>query len=169
MSPTPPRPLHAGSTTPVVVVGTYVDAQGITNHGFLLNGGQFTTIDYPNATYTEATDINDNGQIVGQYTDHAGKTHGYLYSGGQFTIDRLSEGDATPRQRRSPSPARSRDSTDRATATRHGFLLSNGTYTSIDFPNATDTFIYGLNDLGEIVGRWDDSTGTVHGFYAVKQ
>ena len=54
------------------------------NHGFLLNGGQFTTIDYPNATYTAAMGINDNGQIVGQYTDHAGTSHGYLLSGGQF-------------------------------------------------------------------------------------
>ncbi len=47
--------------------------------------------------------------------------------------------------------------------------LSNGAYTTIDFPKATDTFLYGLNDLGEIVGRWDDSSGAVHGFYALKK
>src|SRR4051812_17084428 len=29
--------------------------------------------------------INDNGQIVGQYTDAAGVTHGYILSGGRFT------------------------------------------------------------------------------------
>ena len=51
----------------------------------------------------------------------------------------------------------------------HGFLLSNGTYTSIDYPNATYTSANGINDLGEIVGRWDDATGHTHGFYAVKQ
>ena len=52
---------------------------------------------------------------------------------------------------------------------KHGFVFSNRTYKSIDFPKAADTFIYGLNDLGEIVGRWDDSKGTVHGFYAANK
>jgi len=27
----------------------------------------------------------------------------------------------------------------------------------------------GINDLGEIVGRHDDTAGHTHGFYAVKQ
>ena len=51
----------------------------------------------------------------------------------------------------------------------HGFVLSNGTYTSVDFPTATGTWVYGLNDLGEIVGTWTDTAGNIHGFYAVPQ
>jgi hypothetical protein len=51
----------------------------------------------------------------------------------------------------------------------HGYLLSNGTYTSIDYPNATQTQVYGLNDLGELSGNWVDAAGHDHGFYAVKQ
>jgi hypothetical protein len=55
--------------------------------------------------------------------------------------------------------------------------LNNGTYTSISYPNATQTHVYGLNDLGEISGHdlgeisgdWNDTAGTQHGFYAVKQ
>jgi hypothetical protein len=50
----------------------------------------------------------------------------------------------------------------------HGFLLSTGTYTSIAYPNATYTSANGITDLGEIVGRHDDSAGHTHGFYAVK-
>ena len=51
----------------------------------------------------------------------------------------------------------------------HGFLLSNGTYTAIDYPNASYTSANGINDLGEIVGQWTTPAGHTHGFYAVKQ
>src|SRR5687767_15023552 len=38
------------------VVGAYRDSSGNT-HGYVLNGGVFTTIDYPGAVYTAATGI----------------------------------------------------------------------------------------------------------------
>ena len=48
----------------------------------------FSTIDFPNATFTFTNGINDHGKIVGDYQDTAGKTHGYLLSSGTFsTID----------------------------------------------------------------------------------
>ena len=50
----------------------------------------------------------------------------------------------------------------------HGFLLSNGTYTTIDYPNTINTQLYGITDLGELVGQTDFG-GRTHGFYAVKQ
>jgi hypothetical protein len=34
------------------------------------------------------------------------------------------------------------------------FLSCNGTYTSVDFPKAAFTTIFGLNDLREIVGEF---------------
>jgi uncharacterized membrane protein len=34
----------------------------------------------------------------------------------------------------------------------HGFLLVGGTYTTIDYPGARDTYLLGINDLGQIVG-----------------
>jgi hypothetical protein len=48
-------------------------------HGFLLSGGQFTTIDIPGATLTDAEKINPRGDIVGFYVS-AGLTHGFLLS-----------------------------------------------------------------------------------------
>ena len=51
----------------------------------------------------------------------------------------------------------------------HGFLLSGGTYTTIDYPNAAGTELYGITDLGGLVGQWQDAAGRNHGFYAVKQ
>jgi hypothetical protein len=56
-------------------VGSYWD--GTTNHGFVLDQGNYTTLDVPGSTFTWANGINDSGQIVGSYED-AGGTHGFL-------------------------------------------------------------------------------------------
>ena len=48
----------------------------------------------------------------------------------------------------------------------HGFLLSNGEFTSFDFPGAADTIPFGINAAGQIVGRYDLADGSNHGFLA---
>lgn len=48
-------------------------------------GPTFTAIDFPGAVTTLATDINDSGQIVGEYTSGGlGDRHGFLLDGGAF-------------------------------------------------------------------------------------
>jgi ribosomal protein L6P/L9E len=47
----------------------------------------------------------------------------------------------------------------------HGFLLSNGVYTTIDGPSANYTVLYGINDSEQIVGQYQNSSGE-HGFLA---
>ena len=39
-----------------------------------------------------------------------------------------------------------------ATITTHGFLLSGGVYTTIDYPGSQNTELYGVNAVGQIVG-----------------
>ena len=59
------------------IVGFYDDSTGM-GHGFLLAGGIFTTIDFPEATFsTSAVGINPAGEIVGQYIATNG-THGFV-------------------------------------------------------------------------------------------
>jgi probable HAF family extracellular repeat protein len=38
------------------------------------------------------------------------------------------------------------------------------TFTPIDFPDAKETIPLDINDVGEIVGRYEDATGKTHGF-----
>jgi probable HAF family extracellular repeat protein len=137
-------------------------------HGFLLSG-QFTTIDYPNATLSRCWGINNNGEIVGEYNDAAGTTHGFLLSGGKFTsitYPRATYTEALGNNLAGQIVGRYR----LADGSTHGYLLSNGTYTSIDYPNASSTWwVGGINDNGEITGQWVDKAGINHGFYAVKQ
>src|SRR5208283_701867 len=46
----------------------------------------------------------------------------------------------------------------------HGFLDTNGSFTTINDPLATGpTIAYGINDAGQVVGYYVDSTGS-HGF-----
>jgi probable HAF family extracellular repeat protein len=47
----------------------------------------------------------------------------------------------------------------------HGFLYSNGTYTTLDDPLAANgTQAFGINDSGQIVGYYSDASFTEHGF-----
>src|SRR5690242_16246364 len=58
-------------------------------HGFFRDRkGKYTLLDFPGGTLTEATGINDDGQVVGDYRDSSGKFHGFFWDAGLFlTID----------------------------------------------------------------------------------
>src|SRR5262249_8648735 len=47
---------------------------------------------------------------------------------------------------------------------RHGFLLSQGVYTTLDVPGASLTVAEGINNAGVIVGAYFDAKGNEHGF-----
>ena len=147
------------------IVGRYTDGGGIV-HGFLLSGGTFTSITVPpRALWTRAIAINDGGDIVGDYslTDARGdkNVHGFLLHNGTFSsldfpgaantvaqgIDANGDivGFYTPNDGTSTSTGGSH---------RHGFLLSNGAFRSIDFPGASSTEAWRINDGPEILGRF---------------
>jgi hypothetical protein len=44
----------------------------------------------------------------------------------------------------------------------HGFLLSAGLYTTIDFPGATETSALGVNTSDQVVGGYEDTSGRFH-------
>jgi hypothetical protein len=41
----------------------------------------------------------------------------------------------------------------------HGFLLNGTHYTTVDYPGSLDTFIWALNNLGQVVVDTDDGCG----------
>jgi len=45
-------------------------------------------------------------------------------------------------------------------------MLDKGTFTTIDPPGATFTVVYKINNRGQMVGTYVDSTGQTHGFLA---
>jgi probable HAF family extracellular repeat protein len=48
--------------------------------------------------------------------------------------------------------------------TFHGFIYQNGGFTSLDVPGAIATFARAINDGGQIVGDFSDSSNNTHGF-----
>jgi probable HAF family extracellular repeat protein len=42
-----------------------------------------------------------------------------------------------------------------ASQVQHGFLLSHGVYTTVDFPGQTGNELYAINDRGQIVGNYN--------------
>jgi len=112
----------------------------------------FTTLDYPGAAFTTPNDINDAGQIVG---DYAGG-HGFLYSNGKFTTIDVPGAQFTIAlgiNNAGQIVGYYRDGT-----TNHGFLYSSGKFTTIDVPGADLTGAAGINDAGDIVG-WTNHQG----------
>ena len=53
-----------------------------------------------------------------------------------------------------------------STGAAHGFLLEDGEFTSIDFPGATDTRAFGINERGDIVGNYVDADKRTHAYIA---
>jgi hypothetical protein len=141
------------------MVGGYDDSKG--GHGFLYDGKNFTTLDFPKASYTSANGINSSGEIVGVFVDINQIAHGFSYIGGTFTQLDCPNSGAT-----SASGINSSGEIVGScfyNSTYHGFLLANGTYTAIDFPGGTLTDANGINDAGAIAGDYEDTT-TTHGF-----
>jgi probable HAF family extracellular repeat protein len=72
------------------IPGTTTDSSNVP-HGFLLQNGQLTQIDDPNAgtapffNGTRVNGINNNGVVVGFYSDANNNTHGFIDDDGSFT------------------------------------------------------------------------------------
>jgi uncharacterized membrane protein len=145
------------------VVGFY--GLGGTEHGFYLSQGVYTTIDYPGATLTNARGINSEGDIVGLYTNDPelnGPYHGFRRSkhGTFTTID----GPGSPGGNANGINSRGEIVGEYGMPgdpIYHGFLLSQGEYTAINYPGATITRAWKITADGQhIVGFYDD----LHGF-----
>jgi probable HAF family extracellular repeat protein len=137
--------------------GTVVGSYAIDNvaHGFLYANGVFTTFDVPGALNTGLSGINDAGTLWGSYDSHS-----FVDQGGVITTD--------PFGGRSVAGINDFGVVDGtytdSAGSVHGFVYSNGVYTTIDVPGASDTHLLGINDAGELVGFYDVGCCSEFGF-----
>lgn len=122
----------------------------------------FTVIDYPGSfsvpgqNSTVTTGINDLGEIIGTYEDGTGGTHGFTYVGGSFSTLDLPGGETTL--------SGINDSGEIVgDSLLGGFLDNNGLLTLTTGPGGILLDPRGINNLGQIVGDFVNSTGE-HGF-----
>ena len=130
----------------------------------------FTSIDYPGGTLTTTRGINNHGEIVGAYRIVPPR-HALLIQRGQYIP-------LAPDTVLGTNFSEAFKSNDRGDVVgqfigddgfSHGFLLSEGVVTTLDFPGASETLAFGINESGTVVGYWDllDANGNVlaiHGF-----
>lgn len=121
----------------------------------------FSTIDVPGATNTLAGGINNLAHIVGYYTQADGVFHGFKDVGGMFTsIDdpNATSGTGAADINGSDQIVGSYNFTDPSHQLEgaHGFLLSGGVFTAIDYPapGVTSTTPVGINGFGDVVGLY---------------
>lgn len=181
----PDNTLPSGINNKGEIVGSFSNF-GPGPNGFLDNHGIFQTITDPLVTVlggTIANSINDNGQIIGAYSNASG-IHGFLYSHGIFTT--IDDPKSTPTFQGDTSSTFNNFGVDTnprgindkgqivgtyANASGlHGFLYDHGIFTTIDYPvhgwalgssgnRFFDTSLSGINNLGQIVGSYQGSSG----------
>lgn len=141
-------------------------------HGFIQNGNQRTTIDFPGATHTELRGINRYGSVVGA-ASASGKFSVALEIRNGKTIV-LPFGDNT-----SASPQAISDTgvivgnylvpetNNPSVVVTHGFVFANGQFTDFMFPGATSGTANDINASGMIVGDFGrNPNGPGHYIYS---
>ena len=125
----------------------------------------FTSLQFPGGDLTRTFGISNRKEIVGSYRVVPPR-HALLIAKGQFLPLAQSSVLGT-------NFSEARGNNDRGQVVgmylddqgnQHGFLLSRGVLTAIDFPGAAATEASGINDSGTIVGWFFDAAGAVHGF-----
>jgi uncharacterized membrane protein len=173
--------------------GNLTTGRGINNHGdivgayrvnpprhaLLIKKGQYIPI-APDSIlgidYSEATNINDRGDITGQMIDDNGFVHGFLVRDGQVTI--LDVPGATDTFalgiNDSGLVAGYWDLLDQNGnyLANYGFTWKDGGFidTQINFPGAAGSGLFGVNARGDLSGVWlpDFFSGIEHGFVCPK-
>ncbi len=145
------------------LVGEAYDAT--TASGYLWQRGRFTTITGPGNTQAGTSDINERGQICGSYADALeAPTQGYLLDRGAYTTINAFDETLTQvfgldiRGRVVGYTAAGFDLADPiGLVGARGFLRdTKGRVTRIDVPGAPRTLVLGMNDLGQIVGAYEN-------------
>ncbi len=124
---------------------------------------RFDTVDYPGGFFTVPVDMNTaDHTVVGLFkTSTSSNDQAFTFKGTTYKILQVPGAISsllTGINRSDEMVGVYEDSADIA----HGFLYSEGKFTTIDYPGATQTGAEAINDSGSIVG-WYESNG-IHGF-----
>lgn len=158
----------------------FLSAAGVLNLGLLLIPGllraqtiSFTPLGkflFPGATSTAAYGVNNAGDVVGGYLlPGEGYGHGFVrradgtFEPVDFPGSKVFQTIATAINNEGVIAGWYDTEGDVVT---HGFFLSNGVYTSFEYPTAQSTYIYGINDAGDFVGNYIMTGGDAYRGFA---
>jgi hypothetical protein len=140
------------------------DSAGMVNQqAFPLTGGVFTNINalLPSNVNSQATGVNDSGEVVGFYQDTFGNFSAFTDIGG--AINSFLVPGSTSTQALGVNDLGQIVGDYVTGGVMHGFIDSGGTFTTLDPTGSTATTINGINDLGTVVGFYADAAGNTIG------
>ncbi|HEY3837906.1 MAG TPA: hypothetical protein VGL72_15095, partial [Bryobacteraceae bacterium] len=145
------------------IAGYYTGADNNT-HGFLLNGGHFTAVNYPGAAITLVNGINPRGDVVGEFGATATSPHRGFHLGvdGVYTAFDF-PGAVTTQLAGVNAQGEISGVYILADGVRHSFVSVAGKLSTIDYPGASQTGALGITPQGQVVGAYM-SNGVAHGF-----
>jgi hypothetical protein len=152
-----------------VIVGSYVDGNGV-QHGFLRAGdGTFTTFDPPGAMRTNSNSINDKGETDGAYWDANNQKHGFFRAvDGTITTFDIQDCSDDYGIFRIDNGGHITGYCYDDEGNQHGFeWWPKGKAIVFDPPGSTATWANGIG-TGEIAGYYADNNSILHGYLRSK-
>jgi probable HAF family extracellular repeat protein len=114
-----------------------------------------TLVDFPGATFTTVTGINNAAGAVGFYNDTGGMEHGFFFNGSKYSTLDFPGALFTDPFKINDAGMIVGTFAD-ASGGLHGFSYTDGAWKQIDFPGShADTEVTGVNSAGAIVGIYD--------------
>jgi len=136
--------------------------------GFMYAKGKFTPVNFPKSNGTQATGINDKGEIVGLYLDSANATHGFSKIGTKYK-DISVKGETNTVAWGVNNAGQITVYATNSAGDFDSFLVTGKTFKNINNPNAKGglgTIVHtpAPNTKGEIDGTYYNSAGTEMGW-----
>jgi probable HAF family extracellular repeat protein len=157
------------------IVGYYVAPSGVS--AYVQTGDSFVDAAPPGAVTSYLYAINSRGMAVGGYCPYGCTTEaglsGYLYDSATGKTEPIN----FPMKDVATTAYGINDSgvivggycpmslvCPQTSFTNHGFIDDHGVFTTLDFPNALTTSLWGINNAGAIVGYYQLTASIAHAF-----
>ncbi len=131
----------------------------------------FDTFSAPSGyTLNEVTGVGDDGTVVGQLINNKTQAFvGFMYSAsGVFTEYTVPQSLTTWMYGRNGSGANAGSYQDvKYPGHIHGFLLQGSQLTAVNYPNAPNTWVFDVNQLGAVVGSFSAGASVTKGYMLV--
>jgi probable HAF family extracellular repeat protein len=155
--------LSAAATLRTLLLLTAPLAFGQTN-GYLYSGGIYSNINYRGSSSTHALDINNSGQIVGEFSTNGFDTHGFVLNGKSFTSFDYPGASDTSLDGISNSGEIVGFYRTSTASPWVGFTYDGTSYTTFSYPGSFSTYGSDINNSGQITGFYVDSHYASHYF-----
>lgn len=146
------------------IAGLLVYGNAETDVGFELINSKYKIISPPTGSQPYIFGITASGTLFGAAYNTSGGTLYFSYSNGKYSPFTIPNAPGYVVSGVSPQGSALVGYYNPSSGTTAGFIYQQKVLTTLQFPGASDTYAFGINAAGEVVGLFDDAEGNGHGF-----